>query len=710
MTLEPELAGAWAAFLAGAETEGPAAARLAEAMAASDGLTRELADDASLHGALAAMGRGEREGGAFLSGVEALVVAERAADPFVAAVEQRVAAARTADVGSAERRRARRLAGVGVGVAAAALAAVWWPRQERPAPPLAEVAVVTMGTPRVDGAPAAIGAGVRAGMRLSADRRTCLEFVAGGKACLGPGATVRLDAPPSALALDRGEAGIVITRDVVQPFGLALGDVEVTARAAIFSVAADEPGVGPSIRVHDGSVDVRMAARGERPAHARRVSAGYQFAPTSGRLRALPAGPDARALALIGDDLPAPDRAVVQAPPAAAPAAPPPGDRRAALVELARALSAEGRVAEARGILEGLVAASPAPEARRLLAAARAEPPSSRPTPAVYRVNAGGPAFVDPEGNAWSADAFFAPGSGTFAAPGPIDRTRLDPLYEDERSGIPGAPPVRYSVPVSDGTYELRLHFAEIFFGWPGRRVADVVVEGVTRLAGYDVAREVGPRSADVRQFVVEVRDGVLDFHLTPVVGNPQLAGFEVFALPPGTPRPPALPWTPPAAPLPLPPTDAIYRVNAGGADYVDPQGRLWSADAFHNSGDAVTSIPGVDVVGTTLDAIYRSYRSDTPDGVDLAYRFPVAAGEYVVRLHFAEVNAKAGPGRRFDVVVEGETAIAGLDVAGGAGFGHALVREVRAAVHDGILDLEFGRIAGNPLISAIEILPVAGR
>src|SRR5262249_36879126 len=71
------------------------------------------------------------------------------------------------------------------------------------------------------------------------------------------------------------------------------------------------------------------------------------------------------------------------------------------------------------------------------------------------RINVGGPAVTTSTGAAWTADANFTGGS-TNSTTQAITGTNDPSLYQDERWGD-----FSYAVPVANGTYDVRLHFAE---------------------------------------------------------------------------------------------------------------------------------------------------------------------------------------------------------------------------------------------------------
>ena len=153
------------------------------------------------------------------------------------------------------------------------------------------------------------------------------------------------------------------------------------------------------------------------------------------------------------------------------------------------------------------------------------------------RVNAGGPA-VNTGGNLWSASEFLT-GGKTFANAIAIAATTDDVIYQTEYSTATGS--INLDVPVANGTYDVRLHFAEIYFGVPGggsgggvgSRVFDVNVEGgPLELDNYDIIGDVGPATATIKTFRVEVTDGNVDVDLVSVVNQAKLSAFEIVPVP----------------------------------------------------------------------------------------------------------------------------------------------------------------------------------
>ena len=81
--------------------------------------------------------------------------------------------------------------------------------------------------------------------------------------------------------------------------------------------------------------------------------------------------------------------------------------------------------------------------------------------PAPIRINVGGGQFVDPTGNVWKDDAYFNSGQGTWDCPKAIASTDNDYLYCTYR-WFNQAQPYLYQIPVPNGNYNVRLHFAEL--------------------------------------------------------------------------------------------------------------------------------------------------------------------------------------------------------------------------------------------------------
>ncbi len=159
------------------------------------------------------------------------------------------------------------------------------------------------------------------------------------------------------------------------------------------------------------------------------------------------------------------------------------------------------------------------------------------PPAAAIRINAGGPA-VTTGGVSWAADKSFV-GGKTYsnAQVTEIAATTDDVLYRSERSATTNLGSFGYQIPLTNGSYQVRLHFAEIYHGAPGggpggagKRIMSANLEGgPVELANYDINAAVGPVTADVRTFTVNVTDGNLDLDFGATVNQPKVSAIEVL-------------------------------------------------------------------------------------------------------------------------------------------------------------------------------------
>lgn len=153
------------------------------------------------------------------------------------------------------------------------------------------------------------------------------------------------------------------------------------------------------------------------------------------------------------------------------------------------------------------------------------------------RVNCGGLAFRDPSGETWGRDRFFNGGGLLYGAewsiplpfPGEISGTDNDRLYQTERFFPEGDwPPPGYRFPLRPGRYRVTLHFADVYFGAPGKRRFHVDIEGKRVLDDYDPCAN-GHATADPHTFdEIIVSDGSLDLSLLRVIDNPKISGIEI--------------------------------------------------------------------------------------------------------------------------------------------------------------------------------------
>lgn len=116
--------------------------------------------------------------------------------------------------------------------------------------------------------------------------------------------------------------------------------------------------------------------------------------------------------------------------------------------------------------------------------------------------------------------------------------------------------------------------------------------------------------------------------------------------------------------------------------------------------GGAAAKAKAEEFSDTENDALYRTVRKDVN-----AYRILVPDGRYRVTLQFCEPEHTEVGKRVFDVKVEGETVLTGLDIFEHVGNGRALDFEFGGvAVKDGRMDIEFVRRVDVPCVAAVAV------
>jgi hypothetical protein len=160
--------------------------------------------------------------------------------------------------------------------------------------------------------------------------------------------------------------------------------------------------------------------------------------------------------------------------------------------------------------------------------------PAGGPGTTTTRINAGGGAYTSGTGATFIADANFTGGS-TYATSSAITGTNDPALYQNERWGQ-----FTYNIPVTNGTYTVRLHFVELYYGTAvpgscvGKRIFGIDVlntPGSADIANLDVCAQAGgPNIALVRNIAgVQVTNGTLS--IQSVYGStddPEIAAIEI--------------------------------------------------------------------------------------------------------------------------------------------------------------------------------------
>jgi hypothetical protein len=195
------------------------------------------------------------------------------------------------------------------------------------------------------------------------------------------------------------------------------------------------------------------------------------------------------------------------------------------------------------------------------------------PTLSTVRINTGGPA-QNVDGVDWLGCASanecngFVSGGFAYSEPDAINGVQApanQALYQSEWTGgccgpnpvSVGAIAFSFNVPVANGDYLVRLHFAELNKSAPGTRVFDVNVEGgPLELAAFDIFAAGGAQQVVVREFPITVGDGAMTIEFIRQIENAKISAVEILPLvaqqPTATPVPPT-----PIPPTPVPPTVA---------------------------------------------------------------------------------------------------------------------------------------------------------
>ncbi|MBL8218935.1 MAG: hypothetical protein JNL62_06885, partial [Bryobacterales bacterium] len=140
------------------------------------------------------------------------------------------------------------------------------------------------------------------------------------------------------------------------------------------------------------------------------------------------------------------------------------------------------------------------------------------------RVNAGGPSYTDPNGNVWTDRGFT--GGYTFRSSVAIANTTTPKLYQSERLSDRA---FYYRFQVPNGTYSVKLKFAEIYHRAAGKRVLNVLLNGAQVETNFDpFAASGGFARAIDRTHTVNVTNGVLEIRIVPVVDDGKINAFEI--------------------------------------------------------------------------------------------------------------------------------------------------------------------------------------
>src|SRR5262249_17329362 len=199
-------------------------------------------------------------------------------------------------------------------------------------------------------------------------------------------------------------------------------------------------------------------------------------------------------------------------------------------------------------------------------------------------INCGGSAFTGADGTSWQGDQYYNGGDPVYSGDS-ISNTSDLQLYRSARTGLYGD--FSYSIPISNGSYNLSLLFAEIQYWNRGDRVFNVLVNGAPVLTSFDILAEASPRAALTKTFPVTVTTGAIQISVQGVVRRGILNGIRVV---PATGSSTGTGVTTPPPPPPSSGGAPVASINCGGSPYTGTDGTPWTGDQYFSGGDLLYS------------------------------------------------------------------------------------------------------------------------
>tara|TARA_R110000868_G_C10628366_1_gene742951 strand:- start:384 stop:755 length:372 start_codon:yes stop_codon:yes gene_type:complete len=116
----------------------------------------------------------------------------------------------------------------------------------------------------------------------------------------------------------------------------------------------------------------------------------------------------------------------------------------------------------------------------------------------------------------------------------------MDEIYLTERvtEDSNATSPFSYAIPVSNGSYTVKLYFAEIYWGVDnpkmleggiGSRVFNISMEEIQIFTAYDIFKDLGAAAASTRMYDIEVVDGELNILFEATADRPKISAIEIF-------------------------------------------------------------------------------------------------------------------------------------------------------------------------------------
>ena len=380
-------------------------------------------------------------------------------------------------------------------------------------------------------------------------------------------------------------------------------------------------------------------------------------------------------------------------------------------------------------------------------------------------VHSGGAAYTDSQGQVWSADKNFTGGAASSTTHA-IANTADPTLYQSERWGSS-----TYQFTVPNGSYNVTLKFAEIYWTKVGQRIFNVAINGSPVLPNFDIIAAAGaPYTALDKTFTTATTNGTITIQFTAGTADyPKISAIEVSA----------------ASGVSVqvnPPTTSLYAsqpqqftasvtgsTNTAVTWSYNPQVGTLTAGGLYTAPTSISTAQAVTVTATSQadttksasatvnllppqpafspifihsggaaysDSLGNSWSADadfvggnpasttntilnTPDPKlyqterygNSTYTFTVPAGNYAVVLKFAEIYWTAAGKRIFNVSINGTQVLTNFDIVAAAGAAFtAIDKTFPVTVTGNAMTIQF--ITGSadlPKISAIEVSAASG-
>ncbi|MEX2594257.1 MAG: malectin domain-containing carbohydrate-binding protein [Anditalea sp.] len=147
-------------------------------------------------------------------------------------------------------------------------------------------------------------------------------------------------------------------------------------------------------------------------------------------------------------------------------------------------------------------------------------------------LNTGSESDVPFNGQSYFGDANFG---SYYSSSGTYTNTSAssEPLYQTERTGKT----FEYTIPLPNGSYRVRTHHNELWFGWKGpsatagNRVFDISMEGILVKDDFDIFVEGSNQPTELTFKNVEVSDGVLDITMSATENNVSISGISIESI-----------------------------------------------------------------------------------------------------------------------------------------------------------------------------------